>query len=86
MALSLACASSTGAEHEGMSEREGIVAGLMWVGLVSSRRRIAVLADGKGAVEHSYPAMIQTEDGYVHITYTDERRSIRHVVLDPAKV
>uniref|UniRef100_A0A7S0QYY0 Sialidase domain-containing protein n=2 Tax=Pyramimonas obovata TaxID=1411642 RepID=A0A7S0QYY0_9CHLO len=48
-------------------------------------RRVAVLADGKGAVEHSYPAIIQTEDGYVHITYTDERKSIRHVVLDPAK-
>eukprot|EP00959_Pyramimonas_sp_CCMP1952_P470560 9496865-Pyramimonas_sp.AAC.1 len=53
--------------------------------LLSCRKRVAVLANGKGAVEHSYPALIQTEDGDVHITYTDERKSIRHLVLDPAK-
>lgn len=34
----------------------------------------------------AYPAVIQTSDGLVHITYTWERKSIRHVVIDPNKL
>jgi predicted neuraminidase len=34
--------------------------------------------------EYSYPAIIQTADGLVHITYTWRRQRIRHVVIDPA--
>jgi predicted neuraminidase len=36
--------------------------------------------------EYSYPAMIRTLDGLVHLTYTWRRRSIRHVAIDPEKL
>ena len=41
-----------------------------------------VLEDGPG--EYSYPAVIQAADGRIHVTYTWQRRRIRHVELDPA--
>ena len=43
-----------------------------------------VLENGPG--EYSYPAVIQTKDGLVHVTYTWKRQRIKHVVFDPAKL
>ncbi|MDP6537667.1 MAG: exo-alpha-sialidase, partial [Gammaproteobacteria bacterium] len=36
--------------------------------------------------EYSYPAVIQTSDGLVHISYTWRRERIRHVVIDPTQL
>jgi len=62
-----------------------------------SPMNVALSPDGKrwfaGAVldnevgqEFSYPAVIQSSDRLVHITYTWNRQRIRHVVIDPAKL
>ena len=35
---------------------------------------------------YSYPAIIQTADGLVHITYTYVRQSVKHVIIDPKQL
>ncbi len=36
--------------------------------------------------EYSYPAVIQTKDGMVHVLYTWRREKVKHIVIDPAKL
>ena len=39
-----------------------------------------------GPGEYSYPAIIQADDGTIHVTYTYDRLDIRHVVLDAGEL
>ncbi|MDT7828813.1 sialidase family protein [Pricia sp. S334] len=41
--------------------------------------------DRKGE-EYSYPTVIQAEDGKVHLVYTWNRKTVKYMVLDPAKI
>lgn len=52
--------------------------GLTW-------RKVAVLEKEQKA-EFSYPAIIQTDDGLVHMSYTWKRQRVKHVVIDPTKI
>jgi predicted neuraminidase len=45
-----------------------------------------VLTLERASGEYSYPAVIQATDGKVHITYTFLRKTVKHAVLDPAKL
>ncbi len=51
-----------------------------------SWRRVLTLEDKPLPAGYAYPAVIQTADGLVHITYTWDRKRIRHVVVDPARL
>lgn len=46
----------------------------------------AVLEYRTGKVQYSYPTVIQTKDGLVHVTYSWHRVRIKHVVIDPKKL
>jgi predicted neuraminidase len=45
-----------------------------------------VLALERQEGEYSYPSVIQSADGRVHITYTYNRELVKYVVLNPAKI
>lgn len=47
-------------------------------------KQALLLEDEPGA--YSYPAVIQSDDGTIHITYTWKRERIKYVALDPDKI
>ena len=55
---------------------------MLW--LCNSWQAALVLESAPG--EYSYPAIMQSADGLVHITYTWKRQRIKHVILDPARI
>ena len=46
----------------------------------------ALILEDSPISQYSYPSVIQTNDGLVHIVYTWRRERIRHVVVDPSKL
>ena len=46
----------------------------------------ALVLEDSPVSQYSYPSVIQTKDGLVHIVYTWRRERIKHVVVDPAKL
>jgi hypothetical protein len=53
--------------------------GLTW-------KRVLTLETEPCAAGYSYPAVIQSADGRIHITYTWNRKLIKHVEIDPARL
>jgi predicted neuraminidase len=46
----------------------------------------AVILENSPISQYSYPSVIQTKDGMVHVVYTWRRQRIKHVVIDPSKL
>jgi predicted neuraminidase len=49
-------------------------------------KMVVTLEDEPKPSGYAYPAVIQTADGLVHMTYTWNRERIKHVVIDPARL
>ena len=72
----------TGSNNKGRSPLNGAISddGKNW-------QAALVLEDDPSAPNgFAYSAVIQTSDSLVHITYTWERKRIKHVVIDPKKL
>jgi len=52
--------------------------GLVW--------EAALVLEDEPKAEFSYPAIIQSADGLVHVTYTWKRKLAKHAVIDPSKI
>jgi predicted neuraminidase len=46
----------------------------------------ALILEDSPISQYSYPSVIQTSDGLVHVVYTWRRQCIKHVVIDPSKL
>jgi predicted neuraminidase len=46
----------------------------------------ALILEDSPISQYSYPSVIQTADGMVHVVYTWRRQRIKHVVIDPSKL
>ena len=46
----------------------------------------ALILEDSPISQYSYPSVIQTADGLVHVVYTWRRQKIKHVVIDPKKL
>ncbi len=46
----------------------------------------AVIVEDSPISQYSYPSIIQTSDGLLHVVYTWRRKKINHAVIDPKKV
>ena len=62
--------------------------GILNVALSPDGRRwlAAMVLENTTGSEFSYPAVIQTADQMVHVTYTWKRERIKHVVIDPSRL
>lgn len=45
----------------------------------------AVILEDSPISQYSYPSVIQTSDGMIHVIYTWRRQRIKHAVIDPSK-
>jgi predicted neuraminidase len=72
----------TGSNNKGRSPLNVAVSddGINW------KAALVLENDANAPSGFAYPAVIQTSDGLVHITYTWERRRIKHVVIDPTQL
>ncbi|GAB4021416.1 exo-alpha-sialidase [Spirosoma migulaei] len=46
----------------------------------------AMILEDSPISQYSYPSVIQTSDGLIHVIYTWRRQKIRHAVIDPQKL
>lgn len=72
-----------GERKEGWGKRHAIHLAISDDG---STWKTAALVEQAQEGEFSYPAMMQSRDGLVHLTYTWNRERVRHTVIDTAKL
>jgi len=72
------------ADEPGKGDRWPINVGLSNDGI--HWRNVLTLDSAPITYGYAYPAVIQTRDGLVHITYTYDRKRIRHVIIDPRRL